>query len=230
MTRRIELRIPRLSVVAAIATPEPEPAPPPASNSIFICNFEGANNSTVFIDSSAEGNTITRFGNTTIQTAGGQYGLFVDPPYGGLSASRAAGWTPTSSGFTAECFVSYSSIAFYSNIFVTNLWEFLWDNLPGVLIFGAATGPSGFSGQVNFTPTIGQVYHLVYEVDSLNRLRIYINGVNVYSVTLLTPFNTASNPILKIGEYLNGKMFGVRISAFARYATDSTFAVPSLPF
>ena len=211
--------------------------PPEPAMAIFICNFSGSNNSTVFIDE-AEGNTITPYGDVKIQTAGGQHGLF-DGGGDYLSVSRAAGWA-LGSEFTVEAIQSFDFPGFmtiasqFDNVGINRAWAF--STYGGYLYFSYSSSGGGFASILTaFTPTPGQQYHLVAEHDG-TRFRLYINGATVYAAVVSLNIFAGSTQDLLIGRAngyssdLAGKIFGIRISEFARYATDGFITVPSLPF
>ncbi len=211
--------------------------PPEPSDSIFICNFTGESDSTGFIDE-AEGNPITAYGDVSIQTAGGQHGLF-DGAGDYLSVIRSAGWA-LGSEFTVECFVSFASTGFRT---IASQWlaggNVAWAFFVygGGLYFSFSTnGTSWVNRFVSFTPNIGQIYHLVVEADATPCLRFYIDGLNLYSSNEPVSIFADSNQDLLVGKVngfsadLDGSIFGIRISPFARYATDGFITVPSLPF
>lgn len=212
------------------------PDPPPI-DSIFICNFTGADNSTTFIDE-AEGNTITPHGDVTIQTSGGQHGLF-DGSGDYLSVARGAGWA-LGAEFTIEAFVSFDSAGFmtiasqFDNGGGNRAWSFYI--LSGFLYFSySIDGSTFYNIPVAFTPTPGQQYHIVAEHDG-DKFRMYIDGITVFGY--VDPLNifAGSTQDLFIGRAngysadLAGKIFGIRISEFARYAVDGFYTIPTLPF
>lgn len=100
---------------------------------------------------------------------------------------------------------------------------------------GTATGGAFTSLVGTFNPTVGVAYDLCMERDASNVLRLYVDGIMIASTTFAGAlFN--SNQLLDIGQgsvqtasALAGRLKAVRITRAARYASDSGYAVPTLP-
>ena len=205
----------------------------------FICNFTGPSGSSTFID--LTGKTITAHGNAQIGTTGGQHGLF-DGAGDYLTVPDSDDWT-MSGEFTVELVLSMTTKtdnqAFCGQWDSGNAW-YLWV-VSGQLTMRMVSASSVYTDLVfTWTPTLGQTYHIAIDRDGLNKLRMYIDGAMVASATYAATMNPSNQPLVigAIGQYgsfpafdFQGKMYGVRLTkGAARYATDTTYTVPSLPF
>ena len=204
----------------------------------FLCNFTGVNGSTTFID--VTGKTITAYGNAQIGTSGGQHGLF-DGNSDYLIVPDNDDWT-MSGEFTVEISVSLNQA---DNQAFLGQWDSLdawYLYVVSGQLFMRMKSNSGVTTDLGYawTPTLGQKYHIAVDRDASNKLRLYIDGVMVASMTYAATMNASLQPLVigAIGQYntfptfdLNGKVHGIRLTnTVSRFATDTTFTVPSLPF
>lgn len=117
------------------------------------------------------------------------------------------------------------------------LFQFRGDLSPKRFSFALSTaGTSGTTSNVeaNYTPVAGTAYDLCVE-RSGSTVRIYVDGAMVNSGTLSgTSFNSTAGLIVgaagNLANFHDGRMKGWRITkGTARYATDSSYSVPTLP-
>lgn len=232
------------------------------ANVVLLCGFEGSDGSTTLDDESASNHTLTAAGNAQIDTALFKYGassLLLDGTGDVVTAPNSANFQFGSGQFTVECHyrpgASMASAAtqYLVALYDTNSqrsWTLGVSETAGGfkrIIFGYSTaGTSATALESNtLSPPLGAggwgtsdgFVHVAVDRDGSNQLRMYVEGVQVYSQPLaVTLFNsTASLSIggfltsgAPAGNYLNGSIDELRITkGVARYATDSSFTPPA---
>lgn len=192
-------------------------------------------------DYSLSGHTVTCAG--TLQMSGEE--LIFDGSNDYMTVADHADWQ-FNGDFTLEFFgVKFASIttlqglAGHTNGVSGNIgWAFLFrgGDTPKTLNFQWSTDGSTNNSQiVAWTPTLNQAYNICVE-RSGTTLRFYVDGAFLGSITVSgTTFNSTSALAVGAansggGSKLNGRLKAVRITkGVARYATNTSYTVPSLP-
>lgn len=170
------------------------------SSVVLLCDFDGADGSTTFTDSSANGLTVTALNAAQIDTAqfkfGGASGLFSGSG-DGLVVSNNAVFAMGSGDFTLEAFARFSSLPSSGNynIFIAKanfsgsqrsyIWGIYNDAGSYKMFLGYTTDGSSFT--VTYSTAIslstGTWYHFALSVESTTG-RYFADGVQYGSVTL----------------------------------------------
>jgi hypothetical protein len=222
-------------------------------NVVLLMGFEGVNGSTgapgLTDESSAAHGTGTLINPSLGNISTGQFkfgtsSLFINGTSTptGLTFPDSNDWNFGAGLFTIEMWVRLSTVG-GSEVFASQ-WgtsgQFGWQfGLTGGtnLSWYVSTDGTSILTDINGTwaPVANTWYHVAVDYDG-TKYRVYVNGVMVgSSVTPRTIFN--SNLVLGIGAYstgfnlMNGFMDELRITkGVARYATDTSFAVPTSAF
>ena len=221
------------------------------SNVVFLTGFEGPNASTVAVDESSHAHgTAAVSGTAQISTAqfkaGSSSALFTP----GVGAGNYFNWLHSSgvelgtTHFTIECFFYLNSLPAGNYMFLVDRWDVgIWSwalmvNTTGHL--GWVVTQDGNTLLFDLT-AVGTVpltawHHAAIDYDGV-KYRLYMDGITVATST--TARNIYINPTgpLSIGASgaaawgTDGYIDEVRITAgVARYATDTSFTVPTVPF
>ena len=203
----------------------------------LLLPMDGTNGSTTFTDSSLNGLTVNAVGNTQISTTQSKYGGasgYFDGSGDYLSIPTTSAFGFGTSDYTAECWIyiaggqgtdriifdfrpSPSSVAslFISTANKLTLWN------------GTAIGGTGTALNLN------QWYHVAL-CRSAGVTRCYLNGVQEWSSSVAMDFT--SSRALGIGSWPGNGLAGffgyiddLRISLFARYASNFTPPASALP-
>jgi hypothetical protein len=223
-------------------------------NVVLLMGFEGVNGSTgapgLTDESPAAHGTGTlinpSLGNiSTSQFRFGTSSLFINGTStpSGLTFPDSNDWNFGAGLFTIEMWVRFPLAPAGSQVFASQ-WglsgQFAWQfGLTGGSSLSWIVSVDGTSILTDINGTWGPVantwYHVAVDYDG-TKYRVYVNGVRTGSSAIpRTIFN--SNLVLAIGSYFNGLnlMNGfvdeLRITkGVARYATDTSFAVPTSAF
>lgn len=229
------------SITAAAAASDPNFA-----NVKLLCGFEGADGGTTFVDESATGRALTRFGTPEIDTAQFKYGsssCLFDGFGDDIRANDSADWDLGTNPFTMEMFWRPSSLAgdganqtFLSQWSGTTAWAFYYES--GVFKF-LFTDTGGVNREVTVATAFSANtwYHIAIDRDGSNKYRLFKDGVMVASATI-TQTPRAGNGTLWIGgldgfnQYsVMGWLDEVRMTmGVSRYGSDSNFTPPTAAF
>ena len=215
----------------------PQVVDPYWSSVQILVECEGSDGSTTFTDSSSFGRTITAFGNAQIE--GNK--LLLDGGGDGIRTPDNEGYNLGAGPFTVEMFItpdSLSGIRFHIGQWqhTGNLGWIVYQN-EAALAFNASV--DGFANTVVMsggTLVADVEQHICVDFDG-TKYRAYINGTMVASSTSVFTFNNSGNN-LSIGTnsdingfFFDGHMDNIRLTkGVARYASDSGFTVPAVPF
>lgn len=205
----------------------------------LVLNFDGANNSTTFTDSSSYNHTGTAYGNAQISTVqskfGGSSGYF-DSAGDYVQFSDHSSFDFGTGDFTIECWVYPNNIS--GTQVIWSRWNNNGDNklqlymTNGKLFFtvGSVTINSG-----NFL-----LSSLVWSHISVCRLGsnifIYLNGSRVSSGSSSDNVDSTSNFVIGANNissgganYFNGYIDSLRITKGAALYTGSAYPIPTIP-
>src|SRR5574343_19561 len=219
------------------------------SSVVLQVTFTGSNGSTTFTDQSSYARTLTAAGNAQVQSNR----LELDGTTDYVSALDSANWQLTGD-FTLEFFCLQTdngavlqSLASHYDAFTPQTNQRGWllyyrgNNVPPQLdLFVSTNGTSGIQNTVSQTLTAATDYDICVE-RSGTTVRFYVNGTMVGSTTSsastfnsTSPFcigseNTRATTTTNQNE-LDGRMKAFRFkNGAARYATNGSYTVPSLP-
>lgn len=205
----------------------------------LMLHFNGANGSTVFLDSSLSPKTVTQYGNAQISTAqsvfGGASGLF-----GGagsyITLPDSTDWNFVNGDFTVDMRIRLNDVTSLQRILgqteaANRYWSFNSgkDGVGQYLEIGM-TDTSGYKGHAyGYTNLNTNTWYHIAFVRHNSVFLIFVNGVSI-PVTTATPLSSMGdvNSCLYIGqrgsgiEYLNGYIDELRISSIARWASNFT--------
>jgi hypothetical protein len=209
----------------------------------LLLNFEGANNSAVFQDSSAYSQTITSTGSPRISTAVVKSGISSGYFDGGgyLSVSNSTGnftRSSTTEPITVEAWVYQTSMSSYACIVS---WHYSGTPIPFVLGIGDGVGGNGnkpFFGSYNGSSWLSNAYdsrdldvgswvHLAGVYDGVN-LKLFVDGKLVSSVSAPAISTYATDQVLigtrwDGGAHFRGYIDDVRITrGVAAYSVNFT--------
>jgi hypothetical protein len=218
----------------------PSPPDPYASNVSLLLHMDGTNNSTTFTDNSLNTKTVTAVGNAKISTSvykyGGASGSF-DGTGDAVAVPDSADFSFGSGEFTIEFWVYFNSLA--SNVGLAshaaasgsnNSWSLTWFTNNALSFRYTSNGATGTTRTAAFTPSTSTWYHIAVVRDSSNTLRIFADGVQLYSIGIstFTFFESSASLVLgarySIYEFsLNGYLDDVRITkGVGRYTANFT--------
>jgi hypothetical protein len=217
------------------------------ANTVLLMGFDGAvfPGSAIFVDESSHAHgsasdyngAIAQTGTTLFGTSSLKFNNAITPAY--IEYPANADWA-FPGAFTIEFYVQFSSLpgaygasqaTFMSNYNGTSGWFIrYWEGSPGILDFWDGSG----GHTADWAPNTAGPYLITIERDASNHLRMFIDGVNVYSNAASSgTFGDASLP-LTIGKlagsstnYFMGIMDEIRITkGVARYGTDAGADAP----
>jgi hypothetical protein len=205
-----------ISMLAACGATEGEPTDPDFNQTVLLLHGDGTNGAqnNTFLDSSTNNFTITRNGNTTQGTfspfsvGAGEWSNYFDGTTDNLSiADNAAlelggnnffieGWFNFSASVSAT---GYTLIAKAPSAFNSQAGFAFWRNTSNKLRFIFSTDGGGTNLGIidttnNFTPTVGQWYHLAV-ARSGTTFYIFIDGVSQSLTTSFLGTATSSSSI-----------------------------------
>ena len=200
---------------------------------VLSLHGNGANNSTVFTDSSSTPNTITANGNARISTAQSKFGgasMYFDGSGDYLDAGSSSALAMGTSDFTIEFWVRFDAVSQTRRLVASTLGAF--DAQAVVIRLSAANriyaycgGAAGVTGSIPITT--GVWYHIAMTRAS-GLMRIFVNGVLDGSES--SP-NNMTNGVRYVGgyytvgttEFHNGYIDDLRITkGVARYTANFT--------
>lgn len=216
------------------------------ANVKLLVGFNGTDGATSATDESPVGRALTFVGNAQIDTAQSKFGgasLLCDGTGDRVTAADSLDWqlgSTNSAPWTVEAWVRWSTLDANSRgIMGQNAsggWTLTGSSTIGELAFGGSNFTTVTTSGAGLTT--GVWYHLAADKDATGKIRLYVDGVMLGSAT---PANSAIDNVaspLAIGAQGDGAqvdMAGwideVRITkGVARYATDSSFTVPSAAY
>jgi hypothetical protein len=228
---------------------------PNFANVVLLMGFEGANNSTSFVDESPVARTMTAAGNAKITTSQFKFGSSCATYDGSgdyISTPNSADFAFANNPFTVEGFFRFQTktdsqmmIGYVNDNGSAPGTAWLFAIISGQLLFRIYTPDAiaVMNCQIPWAPTIGASapwYHLAFDRDATGRGRIYRDGAMVTSLLMdHTVQTTAGHLVLgSIGFGdpfptfdFNGQMDEVRITkGVARYGSDDGFTVPAAAY
>lgn len=235
------------SVTGQDATLPPPPPPDPyASNVSLLLHMDGTNGSTTFTDTSSNTKTVTAAGNAQISTSqskfGGASGAF-DGSGDAVTIPDSDDFNFGSGEFTIEFWVYFNSLAVNTALASHAAtsgsdfsWSLTWFTNNTLQFRYSTNGTTGQTRSASFTPSTSTWYHIAIVRDATNRLRIFADGVELYSVSIstITLFNSSANLVFgaRYNSYeisLNGYLDDVRITkGVGRY--NANFTPPTAAF
>ncbi len=218
----------------------------------LLLNFDGANNSTTFTDSSIYNHTGTAYGNAKISTTqskfGGSSGYFDgtgDYVQYSANSSFAFGTGPFSVDFwiRAEALPSNGNIAgivgTYSTLTSadTTHWWIGLDNRDSVMRLTVTRhGDNAITANAVWTPSLNVWYHVAVTKNSNNEILIFIDGVGQYvNITgTWSSYNVSNNGPLGVGLiatpfYFNGYIDNLRIVKGVSLYSGTAIPLPNVP-
>jgi hypothetical protein len=227
------------------------------NNVVLLMGFEGVNGSTgapgMNDESPHAHGTASVIGSAVIDTSQFKFGSSSGHNTGvGLSSigfADSPDWKLSSANsdqYTVECWVRFTTLV--ANMVVigefTGGSDFAFTlqlhTTPSEIVF--STSPDGTFGSSSAAVTTGAGlttgvwYFVAADKDATGKIRIYVNGVMLGSVTPANSSMFDSTAGLSVtssgaGNSLNGWVDEVRITkGVARYATDTSFPVPTAAF
>lgn len=220
-------------------TPSTTPLQPVAGTSLLTC--KGPN----LVDNSANNFTITKNGDVSVQKFGPFAGTTLPTPYySGFfdgSSGRLTFTTPTTVGtqigtgdFTIEAWVypSNSTVASgYRDVITLTCATNIMLGFNNNILIGY--GMIGGNATTTYSPVVGQWQHIA-AVRNAGVLKLYANGVEVYSGASTTSFSLSTSGTHAIGswntpgEYFPGYISNVRI-VYGTAVYTSNFTPPTSP-
>lgn len=206
---------------------------------LALLNFQAANGSTAFTDSSPfNRNFATRFGTPVISTTQSKFGgssLFLDGA-SSIRALDAANLELFNSNFTFEFWIHPT--ASVNNIWLVTRWETgslaysINTNGSGKIVFDFRTEVSAYVATGATTIPINAWTHIAV-VRNGNSIRLYVNGILDAQVTSMSGSIIDGTSRLIIGTWptggygLVGYFYGFRLRKETMYLTD--FTPPNAP-
>jgi hypothetical protein len=224
------------------------PTDPEYSSVVSLQNWAGADGSTTFTD--AKGKVWTGFGNAQIDTEFGQ-ALLLDGSGDYATTPDSADFNLGSNLFTEEGYFRESVRGAIRQIIgqhdttggtgpANSSFLLLSDN--GKLTFQVFIGSSFYTAANPSQHALDTIHHYAAVRDAGNVFRLYLNGVQVATVTQAGALNN-SGQALTIGAvmngsspnsgnyFFNGRIFSRRMNNGAcRYPGGTTFTPPAYPF
>lgn len=215
------------------------------TNVVFLAHFNGANNSTSFVD--IKGKTITRFGNPIISTTESKFdgsSVFFDGSGDYLEIANSADWAFGTADFCVEGYKNFSSVSSergligkFETAAASTGWTFRLStgNSPSGFRAVFGDGTSSLVLQKAWTPLINTWYHWAVARQS-SIVKIFIDGIQLGTndtVSLNLPTGSANlrigNTQTVTGADFFGYMDDIRITkGNARYTAN--FTPPTAPF
>jgi hypothetical protein len=210
-------------------------------NTKLMLHFNGTDASTIFTDSSLSPKTVTRVGDTQINTAQSKFGgasAYFDGNGDCLTLADSNDWYWNSVDFTVDFWIRLGAGNAEHYLFGQSTAASLasscsvWGriNTNGAVFFGYSDGSNYYGQATTFTITDTTSWHHLAFVKYGNSLRIYIDGVikSTEDMTGKTINNSAALfGIGSLGEYAVSRLYGYidefRISVgIARWTADFT--------
>lgn len=218
----------------------------------LLLNFDGANNSTTFTDSSSYNHTGTAYGNAKISTTQSKFGDssgYFDGVGDYVEYAANSVFALGTDPFTIECWIYCSALPSNGNIAGlvgtystlgsadTTHWWFGLDNRDSTnRLTITRHGDNAITANCIWTPNLNTWYHIAACKDSNNNIYIYINGESqlVNSTNNWASYNVSSNGPLGVGViatpfYFNGYIDGLRITKGVALYQGSAFPLPNIP-
>jgi concanavalin A-like lectin/glucanase superfamily protein len=214
---------------------------------VFVSNFNGADASTIFIDDSTSGHTMTASGNAQLDTdvtpLYGMASLLLDGSDDHVQVTDSDEFTIGTQEFTIEMRIRWSAVG--KDCVLSQ-----WNSSAGQRSFSFnrttegsgqfrfyysinGTSTAGYRAACSWIPTTDTWYDVCIDRDASNKYRIYVDGVMLGSETGVDNIANCPQP-LRIGdqgnqtEDLAGNIDSVRFTVgTARYASDSGYTVPT---
>jgi hypothetical protein len=222
------------------------------SSVVFLCSFDGANNSTSFTDDSPVGRTLTPVNNAKVSTSQFVFGgasAFFDGINDAVEAADSNDWhlfNSVADEFTVEGW--FRATALSSDRFICGQagwsigtqisWAVYVES--GQLVFYyrvASGGPNVIITSSGAGITTNTWYHFAVDKSSAGVFRLYINGVMVGTATPATQTLNNSTVAFRVGLSANnlsdfaGHIDELRITkGVARYKSNSGFTVPTAAY
>lgn len=203
------------------------------SNTKLLLHFDGSDNSTSFVDSSASAHTIVANGTSKLRTVTKKFGTSSLNTSGAItsyaSTVDSADYHFGTGDFTIDFWVNFATIPSFSKIF--ELGNYTGNGIG----FQYVQGTRKISTFINntevtnttYTFVAGVFYHIAI-VRSSGVLHLFVNGVEVHTVANTQNFTTTTGG-LRIGAWtnntngaLNGFVDEFRISNVARWTSNFT--------
>jgi hypothetical protein len=227
-------------------------ADPYFSDVVFLSGFEGSDGSTTFTNEIG-GASGTVSGQSQIDTAQFKFGA---SSYLGDGTGDAVAFsfvedlcnlsTTNTDPFTIEAWVRLNATGTHKTICSAydasgnRAYIFSINTSNQLVIYFYGTGSSQNVVTTGTALTTGQWYHMAVDKDSSGKIRLYIDGVMRGSATPATstltgcttaPFRVGGWTTGTPQESMNGWIDELRVTRnIARYATDTSFEVPSAAF
>jgi len=214
------------------------------SSVVLMLGFDGSNGSTGMPDESskARGNAATvnvAFISTAQSVAGGS-SLWLSSGGGEdyITFPDSNDWDFGTGAFTLEGFFRFTTVPYNAVLMAqwSGGWAFYFES-GGLKV---RSGSISDTGVYNWDLNLNQWYHIAVDRDASSIARIYIDGVMKVKSPGWTPNLSGSGAQLAIGSLQPGGFSGYNFRGFAdelritkgvaRYGTDSTFTIPTVPF
>jgi hypothetical protein len=207
----------------------------------LMLSMDGTNGSTTFTDSGPNAFTLTRYGTAAVSTTQSKYGG-ASGYFDGSGARIGLSSTAIDFGtgdFTTECWIYLNASPSSANAHImgkhvygtgaswilqintSRVLSFLWNDGANILSTGTALN-------------LSQWYHIA-ACRSGSTLRVFINGTQVATTTISYTFSSTTeftvcsasndNALSRVNAYIDD----LRISRFARYASNFTPPTAALP-
>jgi hypothetical protein len=212
----------------------------------LLCHFDSINPTGRFIDNSRNNFVITSSGDAKLSTSQYKFGgasAYFDGTNDYLLIPDNNAFELGSSDFTLESFVYFvtlpSSNGYYSTIISkwassNNSYFIYLYNAAGtyqLYLTYSTNGTSNTNLGVNWTPNVGQWYHIAVTRSS-GTVKLWVNGVSDGTITDADDYSASGKLAIGIShssEYFNGYIDDLRITkGYARYTAN--FSVPTAAF
>jgi hypothetical protein len=206
----------------------------------LLLHMDGTNASTSFVDSGPNALTVTSVGNAQISTAQSKYGGasgYFDGTGDYLQISNNTVFN-LPGDFTVEAWFYASNLA--SSPCIAGKWEaskVSWALIVGTASATFAVGNNGsYVASLSFSTTLtNNTWYHIAATRSGSSIKCFINGSQIGS-TQTNSSNCSSTSIFAVGflnssspAYFQGYIDDLRISRFARYASNFTPPTAALP-
>lgn len=218
------------------------------ANVLYQAVFNGAGASTSAVDQSLSARTISFAGNAQLDTAQSFYNgssLLLDGTGDRVSVPDSTDWE-LAGQFTVDVWVRFSALPSAGTIIAhaadsLNYGWFLLQNNAGQIQLRIQRIAGGSILHTITSPgsavAIGSWYHIAFDRDAVDKLRLYITGAMVASKLAATGTTPNVAGPVSIGSCgtastlnMAGHVQAIRVTKnVARYATDSGFTPPTLP-